>query len=248
VSAREWRAVREGETHTATKTSSNNTQESFIVGIGASGALLAGAAIVFVTLVGLVSFNVWPTGHEVSVDGNVELSTAKLNASPASGKVAPVSAASGQLASTSVGAGSSVGGGGSGAGGSSGGGANDQGGGNGGQPKSGFKNPPATSTPPPAIDVSGGTGNAGDTGQTPPETASKSPAHSVHPSHPDTPHQNISTGTKGKEDGSVDNGADDVVTGKGPFTKPTPPTPPSASDPSTDSTTTLHGSSKPKHH
>ena len=101
VSAREWRAVREGETHAASKTSTSNTPESFIVGVGASGALLASAAIVFVTLVGLVSFNVWPKGSEGTVDHNVELSSATPSNS-ASAAPAPVSAAAGQVASTSV--------------------------------------------------------------------------------------------------------------------------------------------------
>ena len=102
VSAREWRAVREGDAHAAPKTSQNNTPESFIVGVGASGALLAGAAIVFVTLVGLVSFNVWPTAQDATTDGNVELSAATPNA-PAKNTVVPLSAAAGQLAATNVG-------------------------------------------------------------------------------------------------------------------------------------------------
>src|SRR2546421_10125506 len=101
VSARDWRAVREGDTHAASRTS--NTPESFIVGVGASGALLAGAAIVFVTLVGLVSFNVWPSSRSFSPSAvNVELSAPK--AAPAGGgsTAAPPGAAAGQVASTSV--------------------------------------------------------------------------------------------------------------------------------------------------
>ena len=62
MSARDWRAVREGDTHAATKKKSNRTPESLLVGIGASGALLAGAAIILISLVGVVSFKVWPTG------------------------------------------------------------------------------------------------------------------------------------------------------------------------------------------
>src|SRR4051794_10379543 len=150
VSARGWRAVREGDTHAASKTSTHNTPESFIVGIGASGALLAGAAIVFVTLVGLVSFNVWPSGRDVSVEPSVELSAATPggHSTSNSAAAAPVSAASGQLASTSPGAGPGV---------SGGGGGNDQsGGGKGSQPKAGLNNPPAA-TPP-------STGDTGDTG------------------------------------------------------------------------------------
>src|SRR5262245_34821302 len=110
VSAREWRAVREGDTHSAPKTSSSNTPESFIVGVGASGALLAGAASVFVVLVGLGSFNVWPTAQDASTESNVELSAATPS-SPANSTVVPISAAAGQLASANVGAPSGTGGG-----------------------------------------------------------------------------------------------------------------------------------------
>src|SRR4051794_6040491 len=227
VSARGWRAVREGDTHAATKTSTNNTPESFIVGVGASGALLAGAAIVFVTLVGLVSFNVWPTAHEVSVDGNVELSTAKAGAPSGGSAAAPVSAAAGQLASTSVG-------GGSGANGPTGGGGNDQGagsdqgGGNGGRPKSRVEQPPATVPTAPPTEGSDVPGNGGGADKSPPGTASKDPAHEVHPAHPDKPHQNVSTGTNGKEDDSPGNSGQ--VHGKGHLTKPTSPSS-SASEP-----------------
>jgi hypothetical protein len=235
VSAREWRAVREGETHAASKTSTNNTPESFIVGIGASGALLAGAAIVFVTLVGLVSFNVWPKVAALPVNQNVELSTATPNSSSA-GATTPVSSAAGQLASTSTGTGSSAAGTGTGAAGG-GGGTGDQGtgGGNGGQPKGGLSNPPAT-TPAPG---------PGDTVTSEPDTstpgtASKSPAHPVHPTHPDTPHQNISDETQGKDNPG---NSGDEVTGKGPFSRPAP----SDSDTGTTDTPKSHGSSKSKH-
>jgi hypothetical protein len=104
VSARSWRAAREGDTHAASRTS-----ESFIINIGASGALLAGAAIVFVTLVGIVSFTAWPSSSNPSPSAaNVELSAAKPEpAEPGSvapgaalGSVAPVRAAAGLFAST----------------------------------------------------------------------------------------------------------------------------------------------------
>jgi hypothetical protein len=98
VSARDWRAVREGDTHAAARTKSNNTPESLIVGVGASGALLAGAAIVFITLLGLVSFNVWPTARDGSAIDNVELQAAANGASNQAG--APVTEASGQLDAT----------------------------------------------------------------------------------------------------------------------------------------------------
>lgn len=53
------------------------TAQGYIAGIGASGALLAGAVVTFVFLVGAVSFEVWPTAaHENSDDslGIAELS------------------------------------------------------------------------------------------------------------------------------------------------------------------------------
>ena len=231
--------MREGEAHTASKTSTSNTPESFIVGVGASGALLASAAIVFVTLVGLVSFNVWPKGSEGTVDHNVELSTATPGNS-ASAAPAPVSAAAGQVASTSVPVGTA--GSGSNAGGNSG-----QGGGaKGGQPKAGATIPPTTTTPPSTI----GSGDVGS-GSTP-GTASKDPVHPVHPAHPDTPHQNISDGTNGTGDPNPGNGSDDVVHGKGPFGTPVPPANSSGNSGFSVSSNTSesgrwHGSPKSRH-
>ena len=214
VSAREWRAVREGDTHAASKTSTNNTPESFIVGIGASGALLASAAIVFVTLVGIVSFNVWPTGNEGSVGVNVELSNAATPSRAPSGAAVPVSAAAGQVASATVPV-ASAGGGNSGTGtGDSG----QGGGGKGSTPKGGVTSPPVATTPP----STGDTGDSGgDTGA--PAPATKSPAHPVHPTHPENPHQNIPDGTNGKDDPSAGDDSDDVVHGKGRFSRPAPP-------------------------
>jgi hypothetical protein len=234
VSAREWRAVREGETHAATKTTRNKTPESFIVGVGASGALLAGAAIVFVTLVGLVSFNVWPSGPEASgIDGNVELSAATPAGSSGGGAAIPASAASGQLSSTTAGAGT-------GAGGGKGGGGNGRGSGDvkGGQPKAGLDHPTTTTSAPPST----GTGDSGPV-TSPPGTASKDPTHPVHPSHPEAPHQNISTGTNGKEDPNGNDSAD-VVTGKGPLRKPFSE---SHSDSSNSGPPNGHGWAKAKH-
>ena len=107
MSARSWRAAREGDTRAASRTS-----ESFIIGIGASGALLAGAAIGFITLVGLVSFNAWPSSsNPLPNAANVGLSAAKPEPPPAEpgslvpglapGSVAPVRTAAGLFASKS---------------------------------------------------------------------------------------------------------------------------------------------------
>src|SRR3954469_23163405 len=103
MSARDWRAAREGDTQAAPKTTSR-TPENFIVGIGASGTLLAGAAILFITLVGLASFKIWPSSRDLAppVGGNVELSpaTATPHGSAGSGSAGSASGASGLLAST----------------------------------------------------------------------------------------------------------------------------------------------------
>ncbi len=219
VSAREWRAVREGEAHTATKTSTNNTPESFIVGIGASGAVLAGAAIVFVTLVGLVSFNVWPASKDTTVDGNVELSAATKGATP-SASLTPAGGASVQtVASTAVPAGAASGAGNAGNGNT--GGQQGGSGGGGGAGKGPKSSPPSTApvTSPPTSDSgnsgSGDSDGSSGSGSTPPVQAGKDPAHPVHPTHPDHPHQNVPTGSK------QPTGDDTDVTGKGPFARPT---------------------------
>ena len=223
VSAREWRAVREGETHAATKTSKNNTPESFIVGIGASGAVLAGAAIVFVTLVGLVSFNVWPTSRDTAVDANVELSQATKGATP-NVSVAPGGGASVQtIASTTGATGATAGAGNTGAGNGNTGGQQQggSGGGGGGNGNKGPKSsPPSTSpvTTPPTSDTgnsdSGNSDGSSGSGSDPVQ-AGKDPTHPVHPTHPDHPHQNVSSGSKEPAGGDTD------VTGKGPFARPT---------------------------
>ncbi len=228
--------MREGETHAATKTSNSKTPESFIVGVGASGALLAGAAIVFVTLVGLVSFNVWPTGNETAAGINVELSTANPSGSSA-GQATPVSAAAGQVASTSVNGGPAGGGA---AAPKTGGGNGGQGGGNGGQPQGGLVNPPATT--PPTTDTGGSGGSGTDTRV--PGTASKSPSHPVHPSHPDSSHGNVGGGTNGKEDPNSGNDSH-VVTGKGPIARP--PRPSSSTPGSTDFSDSGRGHSSGHH-
>jgi hypothetical protein len=227
VSAREWRAVREGDTHSAPKTSPNNTPESFIVGVGASGALLAGAAIVFVTLVGLVSFNVWPKAQDSSTDGNVELSAATKSApasnGPSNSTVVPVSAAAGQVASATVGGSGGAAGGGNGSG--NGGGKQ---GANGGDIKGGPVPAPSSPTPAPPSGGSGTTGGGsdgssggGDTGSGGPVSAIKDPTHPVHPTHPSHPHQSTPVGDKGKDPGDVSSGDSTGVTGKPPFRRPT---------------------------
>jgi hypothetical protein len=241
--------VGEGETHAAaSRTSRNNTNESFLVGVGASGALLAGAAIVFVTLVGLVSFNVWPTGHEVSIADSVELSAARPNVpQTTTTTTTPVSAASGQLASTTAGTGAGAGGGNAGGGNSQGGG-DGQGGGKDGSPNSGATSPPtATTTPTPTDDSSRTDDSESPSG---PGNASKDPTHPVHPAHPEQSHGNVSDGTNGKEDPSAGDDSGDRITGKGPFTKPNQSTSSTSTDTSTTSsngTGAAHRSSQYKH-
>jgi hypothetical protein len=225
VSAREWRAVREGDAHAAPKTSHNNTPESFIVGVGASGALLAGAAIVFVTLVGLVSFNVWPTAQDATTDGNVELSAATPNG-PAKNTVVPLSAAAGQVAATNVGTpGTPAGTGGGGNGG------NSQGGKSKPKPKptpSPTPTAPGTTLTPPDSGGSTGTGD-GSTGS-PPVNAIKDPSHEVSPTHPSGPHQSTPEGDKGKDPDEDGGGVDVGIAGKPPMARPPAelPSPPSS--------------------
>jgi hypothetical protein len=223
VSAREWRAVREGDAHAAPKTSQNNTPESFIVGVGASGALLAGAAIVFVTLVGLVSFNVWPTAQDSTTDGNVELSAATPrngNGTPSNSTVVPLSAAAGQLAATNVGPPTGAGGGGNGGGGNAGGK---------GKPKPApAPTPPGTTPAPPNSGGSDGTGG-GSTGSGP-VTGVKDPSHEVSPTHPSGPHESTPEGEKGKDPEDGNDGVGIGIAGKPPVARPPSdlPTPPSS--------------------
>lgn len=238
MSAREWRAVREGETHAATKTSTNNTPDSFIVGIGASGAVLAGAAIVFVTLVGIVSFNVWPTSNGGTGDSNVELSAATKSALPQNNaSLSPTGGGSVQAASTNGATVTPTGvanAGGSNAGGQHQGGS---GGGGGGADKGPASSPPTTTpvTPAPSGDLgSGNSDGSSGSGSAPPVQAGKDPSHPVHPTHPDRPHEGVSTGSKEPADGDTD------VTSKGPLVKPTHD---SGFSPTHDFSGSTHGSS-----
>lgn len=58
-------------------TGSGKTAQGYIAGIGASGALLAGAVVTFVFLVGTVSFEVWPAASN-SAGGTESLGVAEL--------------------------------------------------------------------------------------------------------------------------------------------------------------------------
>jgi hypothetical protein len=213
VSARDWRAVREGETHAASRTSKSKTPESFIVGVGASGALLSGAAIVFVTLVGLVSFNVWPTSGDTFADGNVELSTA-LGGGGAHGTVVPVSAAAGQLASTLGAAGGPDGATGV-KGHGNGGGGHREGTRGGGVQTGPAPSPPSTApvTPPPTTGSgngisgssggSGSTGNIGEPAGSGGDSSGGSGGNSSHPVHPEPPHSSGPDPSKGPRGGTT---------------------------------------------
>ncbi len=57
---------------------SGKTAQGYIAGIGASGALLAGAVVTFVFLVGTVSFEVWPAASN-SAGGAESLGVAELS-------------------------------------------------------------------------------------------------------------------------------------------------------------------------
>jgi hypothetical protein len=210
VSARDWRAAREGEAHAASRTS-----ESFIVGIGASGGLLAGAAIVFVTLLGIVSFNVWPSATGLSSTGpNVELTPPSGGRIGSGGTGTPLSAASGQLASASVPVTSPAGGGGGAAGG---GGGNNQGGGSAGGSFGAGSPPPSGSTPatPPSSGGGSDEGPQPGTGEPIPGNDTKAPSgRDDDRSHkdllPDLPNGNGNhgndSGNHGNDNGSYGHG------------------------------------------
>src|SRR5215207_320685 len=83
------RAAREGDTHAAAETTG-----TYLAGVGTSGALLAGAAIVFVTLVGLASFDVWPGEGGGSSSSVVDLMPAEPEVEQAAAPFSPAPSAS----------------------------------------------------------------------------------------------------------------------------------------------------------
>jgi hypothetical protein len=56
------------------------TAETFLAGIGASGALMGSAFVLFVILVGAVTFDAWPHGNPFGGGGNVALSARTASA------------------------------------------------------------------------------------------------------------------------------------------------------------------------
>jgi len=210
VSARDWRAVREGETHTAAiRTSSNRTPESFIVGVGASGILLAGAAITFVTLVGLVSFNVWPAPQGLPGAANIELSPApaKVAAAAPVATAAPVIGVPAQLASAVAPTGAAGGG----AAGGAPGAGSGPGGGHHGSTRTGTApvapNPPGNGNGP-GNGQGRGNGNGEGTGSTGPVSAGKQKV-TGHRSHPTHSHQAEVAQARGGHGHGKGGGSDD---------------------------------------
>jgi hypothetical protein len=55
------------------------TAESYVAGLGASGALIASAIVVFVVLLGVVTFNAWPEGGLFGGGGNNVVDTASVS-------------------------------------------------------------------------------------------------------------------------------------------------------------------------
>ena len=82
-------------------------KRSYIAGAGVSGALLAGAAIVFISLVGLVSFQLWPQSRDGADALVAELDLAPSGDTSGSSVAAPSSTSSPPLApqATAVGPG-----------------------------------------------------------------------------------------------------------------------------------------------
>jgi len=98
------RAAREGDAHAAAK-----TRDTYLAGVGISGALVAGAAIVFIISVGTASFDVWPGGGDNggSSSGVVDLAPAGPGGEVAEAATGPTrsNAPSGSATSPSGGAG-----------------------------------------------------------------------------------------------------------------------------------------------
>jgi hypothetical protein len=61
------------------------TLESYLAGVGASSALIAGAFVGFVLLIGIVTFNAWPTGSDIFSrgPGDVSVDTSVTTTPPA---------------------------------------------------------------------------------------------------------------------------------------------------------------------
>jgi hypothetical protein len=61
------------------------TLEGYLAGLGASGALMAGAVVACILLVGIVTFNAWPTGSSVFNKGadDVSVDTSLTTSPPA---------------------------------------------------------------------------------------------------------------------------------------------------------------------
>jgi hypothetical protein len=147
------RAAREGETHAAPKTTG-----TYLAGIGTSGALVAGAAIVFVISVGAASFDVWPGGGDNGSPsgGVVELGPAGPGLGPDIAQVVPTPVApSGAAVTPAAGAGGGAGGGG--------GAGNGDGAGGGGNQGTGGKAPGGNGSPPPPTGDDGGDTGDDDT-------------------------------------------------------------------------------------
>jgi hypothetical protein len=92
------------------------TLESYLAGIGASGALMAGAFVGFVLLVGIVTFNAWPTGSSVfnrgasDVSVDTSLTTPPARERPNVPNLVKLLGGGGAASSTPVRAGGSTGG------------------------------------------------------------------------------------------------------------------------------------------
>jgi hypothetical protein len=108
------------------------TAETYLAGIGASGALIASAFVLFIVLVGAVTFNAWPHAGQLfnGSDGNVSLQNVpRVNQAPPQPAPTPnlVALLGGPAPATAIPV-SNPGGGGNGNGGGNGGGGNIGGG------------------------------------------------------------------------------------------------------------------------
>ena len=85
-------------TEAAGASGAGRTTQTYILGVGASGALLAGAGVALISLVGLVSFDVWPGAPmgggsqeeaQLNFDRSTEQPAAAAGLGPAAGILTP---------------------------------------------------------------------------------------------------------------------------------------------------------------
>jgi hypothetical protein len=192
-------------------------KRSYIAGAGVSGALLAGAAIVFISLVGLVSFHLWPQSRDGADALVAELDLAPSDDTPGGSVAEPSSTSSPPLAPQATGVGPGPG--------PTGAKGGNQNAGKHGNPGKGAKAakggtqatvvPPATTSPgpsapqratPPARSGNGGGSSAASGGATRGGSSSGHPSHPKHSKHSTSKHSTSKHSANGHGRGGRGNG------------------------------------------